>query len=174
MREERYIGMVAMDGTISAFIVTRNGSDVPVNADSSPTIRIYGSALVTTGTLSTYKDTGSITGATVANPIVITSSGHGLTNGTRVTITGVGGQTLANTTATVANKTSNTFELSGVDGSLGGAYSGSGTWNVTGVYAVSITPTLAAGFSAGSNYSLLVTYIVSSTTYYSVLSFTVV
>src|SRR5262249_26844427 len=38
----------------------------------------------------------AITGATNASPIVVTSNGHGLTNGETVRISGVGGNTAAN------------------------------------------------------------------------------
>ena len=60
-----------------------------------------------------------ITGATAANPVVITSSNHGLANGTKVSISKVVGMVELNieTAYTVANKATNTFELSGVDGS---------------------------------------------------------
>ena len=60
-----------------------------------------------------------ITGATAANPVVITSNGHGLANGTKVSISKVVGMVELNieTAYTVANKATNTFELSGVDGS---------------------------------------------------------
>lgn len=62
----------------------------------------------------------AITGATNANPIVVTSAGHGFADGDKVTISGVLGNTAANGTHTVANKTADTFELSGVAGN--GAY----------------------------------------------------
>jgi len=62
--------------------------------------------------------TKSITGATAANPVVITATSHGYSNGDRVYITGVTGmKEINNREFTVANVTTNTFELSGVDGS---------------------------------------------------------
>lgn len=73
----------------------------------------------------------AITGATNANPIVITSNSHGLSNSDRVVVSDVGGNTAANTTATVANVASNTFELSGVAGN--GAYTSGGSWSLSGV-----------------------------------------
>jgi Ca2+-binding RTX toxin-like protein len=69
---------------------------------------------------------GSVTGATNANPIVITSNGHGLANGEQVTISGVVGNTTANGTFTVSNVTANTFRLVGAVGN--GAYTSGGTW----------------------------------------------
>ncbi len=76
----------------------------------------------TTGTAKT------ITGATRANPVVITSNGHGFVNGDVVWISGVSGMTQINSKAfVVANKTTNTFRLSGVNGSSYNSYSSGGT-----------------------------------------------
>lgn len=62
----------------------------------------------------------NITGATRANPIVITSNGHGFANGDRVRIRSVGGMTqLNNNTYTVAGATTNTFQLQGINGTSG-------------------------------------------------------
>lgn len=59
----------------------------------------------------------SITGATQADPIVITATGHDFDNGDAVRITGVVGMTEINTFLfRVANKTANTFELQDLDG----------------------------------------------------------
>jgi hypothetical protein len=72
--------------------------------------------------------TKSITGATAANPVVITAASHGYSNGDRVYITGVTGMTeINNREFTVANVTTNTFELSGVDGSGFSAFVSGGT-----------------------------------------------
>ena len=68
-----------------------------------------------------------ITGATAADPVVITANAHGYSNGDRVYITEVAGMVeLNNREFTVANKTTNTFELSGIDGSAFAAYSSGG------------------------------------------------
>jgi hypothetical protein len=159
-----YIGLVALDDEFSTVLQVRNTSAVPVQPDSAPIYRIYGDdgAAIAQGTL-TNKESGSVTNATFATPIVITSAAHGLQNGMRVTITGVGGNTAANTTAVVANKTTDTFELAGVAGN--GAYTSGGTWVVSGLYAFDYTPETANGFVAGTTYTVVFFYIVSSTTY---------
>jgi hypothetical protein len=89
-----------------------------------------------------YKDKGQITegdktisGATQADPVVITATAHGYSNGDEVIITGVVGMTeLNNKHFLVANKTTNTFEITDVDGNaIDGssftAYASGGTVN---------------------------------------------
>lgn len=89
-----------------------------------------------------YKDKGiitesnkTITAATQADPVVVTSSAHGYSNGDEVIITGVVGMTeLNNKHFKVANKTTNTFELqdrdgNDVDGSAFTAYTSGGVAN---------------------------------------------
>ena len=69
----------------------------------------------------------TITGATQADPVVITAASHGMSNGDRVTIESVGGMTEVNgNTYVVAGVTTNTFQLSGVDGSAFTAYTSGG------------------------------------------------
>lgn len=70
----------------------------------------------------------TITGITAANPPVVTSTAHALTNGTIVVITGVVGMTQLNNRAfVVANQATNTFELKGVDGTSYSAYTSGGS-----------------------------------------------
>jgi Flp pilus assembly protein TadG len=70
----------------------------------------------------------NITGATRANPVVVTSAGHGLANGDRVYIANVNGMTqIRNKQFTVAGVTANTFQLSGVNGSGYSNYTNGGT-----------------------------------------------
>jgi len=72
--------------------------------------------------------TKNITGATRANPVVITSNAHGFANGDYVYITGVAGMTqLNNKIFRVAGAAANTFQLSGVNGSAYSNYSSGGT-----------------------------------------------
>ena len=101
-----------------------------------------------------YKDNGqilesdvTISGATQANPVVITATGHSYDNGDEISITGVVGMTeLNNKRYLVANKTTNTFEITDVDGTnINGtgftAYTSGGVANR--VYEIS-TPYLTA------------------------------
>jgi len=70
----------------------------------------------------------AITGATKANPVVITSAAHGRSNGDVVFINGVVGMTeINNLTFTVANQATNTFELSGINGTAYTSYSSGGS-----------------------------------------------
>lgn len=82
---------------------------------------------ITLETVDWAQTTGSITNATAASPIVITSSGHGLSNGDFVGIKSIGGVTEANDEIwQVANVTASTFELLGSSGT--GSYTSGGTW----------------------------------------------
>ena len=69
-----------------------------------------------------------ITGATQANPVVITSKGHGFSNGNLVYIdSNVGGMTqIRDKFYTVANVTTDTFELSGINGTAYSAFTSGG------------------------------------------------
>jgi hypothetical protein len=84
--------------------------------------------------------TGTVTGATQANPCVITSVAHGLQTGDRVSFAGVGGMTQLNGNAYVVTRVSaDTFSLSSLvatTNSTGfGAFTSGGTWtSVQGEY----------------------------------------
>ena len=78
--------------------------------------------------------TVSITAATQAQPVVVTASSHGFSNGEEVFITGVVGMTQLNGNRyTVANKTANTLELThqvtgvNIDGRRFGLWTSGGT-----------------------------------------------
>ena len=101
-----------------------------------------------------YKDNGAIlegnvtiSGATQANPVVITATGHSYSNGDEIEISGVVGMTELNGKRyLVANKTTNTFEITDIDGTnINGtgftAYTSGGVANR--VYEIS-TPYLTA------------------------------
>ena len=80
--------------------------------------------------VSSPPDSGTITGVTSANPAVVTSASHGLSNGQVVRIDDVGGMTQVNDILfTTANVATNTFQLSGVDSSGYTSYSSGGTWS---------------------------------------------
>lgn len=69
----------------------------------------------------------AITGITQANPAVVTSASHGLSQGDVITIVDVSGMTEVNGLVfTVANTTTDTFELQGIDSTGFTAYSSGG------------------------------------------------
>ncbi|GJM01965.1 MAG: hypothetical protein DHS20C08_04660 [Rhodomicrobium sp.] len=85
-------------------------------------IRIFSNGGIVTNTAN------NITGITAANPAVVTSTGHTLSNGDKIIIASVGGMVeLNNREFTVANATANTFELTGIDSSAYTAYTSGGT-----------------------------------------------
>jgi hypothetical protein len=94
--------------------------------------------LVPTTTASIVKGsnvaTTSVTAATTATPIVITSASHGLKTGDVATIASVGGNTPANGTFVVTVISSSQFSLNGSVGS--GSYTSGGTVQPTGVHTV--------------------------------------
>ena len=71
----------------------------------------------------TYDAPVTITAATKASPVVVTAVAHGFLNGDRVRIVNVEGMTQLNgQTFTVAGKTTDTFQLAGIDGLAYGTY----------------------------------------------------
>jgi hypothetical protein len=68
----------------------------------------------------------AITAASNSTPVQITSAGHGLVTGQRVTISGVGGNTAANGTWTITVVDANNFTLNGSQGNA--VYTAGGTW----------------------------------------------
>jgi len=168
-----FLGFVTLGNTLKADVLTKNSSLIPTNGDALPSYRIYGpSGLVTGGTGSAaLRNTGTVTGASSTTPIVITSASHGLTTGTRVTLSGIGGNTAANGTFTITNLTTNTFSL---DSSVfNGTYTSGGTWNVSGLYLVTHAIS-GSGYESGNTYSILVNYAISGTSYANLDTFTVV
>jgi hypothetical protein len=163
---------VQLEATLNQSLLVVSSAEVPINADALPTFRVYGpSGFVEKGTCSLL-DSGTITGATNASPIVITSAGHGLSTGDRVTIAGVGGNDAANGTFIITKVDADSFSL---DGSTGdGAYTTGGTWNVTGLYLAAISALQADGYEKSEVYDVFFSYLVSSTSYGQVHSFLVV
>jgi hypothetical protein len=73
----------------------------------------------------------TITGITKANPAVATSTSHGLANGDIVVLTAQGMWQLDTRTVRVANVTTNTFELEGVDSTSYDTFSSGSCQSVT-------------------------------------------
>ena len=166
-----FIGFVSLDSTLKFPVQTANTSEVPTAPAATPTFRVYGqTGLMTNGTgTATVKETGNVTGATNASPIVITATNHGLSSGMRVTIASVGGNTAANGTFAITVVNANSFSLDSSTGN--GSYTSGGTWTTTGLYDVSVTPTAANGFASGGWYDALVQYVVGGNTIVKVFRF---
>lgn len=151
-----FVGFVELEDTLVVPYLALDAGLSPVNLDGLPVFRVYGPLgllPLATGS-SVFLDHGVVTNATHAAPVVITSADHGLTTGTAVTVSGVAGNTAANLTTTVVVLDADRFEL---DGSAGnGDYASGGTWNVTGLYRLSVACTAAAGFEAGTTCMILV------------------
>lgn len=99
---------------------------------SGPRYKFQGSTISFLTELVTGSPAKDISNITNANPAVVTSSGHGLSNGDVISIVDVAGMTEVNDRAyIVAGKTTTTFELYGVDSTTYGTYgSASGSFYV--------------------------------------------
>jgi hypothetical protein len=112
-----------------ATIATSSGTDYPTN---SYTLGVPAPA--TQLDVEVQDFTGSITGATNAEPVVIESEGHGLSSGNQVRITDVVGMTeLNSTTFTITVLTDDTFSLhdsngNDIDGTGYSTYTSDGAW----------------------------------------------
>lgn len=155
------------------FLVTTSAKS-PVEPDAAPTWRLYGvNGLVAAGTGSAASfETGSIGGATNANPIVLTTtSTHGLSVGQVVTVSGVGGNTAANGTFAVASVPSNTTFTVAQAGN--GAFTSGGSWKTTGLYKVTLSGSVLSSLEAGKTYALVVNWLESTSRRAATFTFTV-
>ena len=90
--------------------------------------RAYAMRVFTNGGIQLEATGAAITGATQANPVVVTAVAHGFENQDDVLISGVQGMTQLNGRYfTVSNATADTFELTGINGTGFGAYTSGGT-----------------------------------------------
>ena len=113
-----------------------------------------------------YKDNGQITESaktisaiTKANPAVVTANSHGFSNGDDVWISGIVGMTRLNGRRfTVANKTTNTFELSGENSTSNDTYTSGGT--ASRAYQITTTYTSSQIYDLQFTQSADVMYIV--------------
>ena len=150
-----FAGFVQLGNTIDVVVIAKNPTtNVPVDADTFPTFRIYGPAgFLASGAL-TFKDVGVVTGATNANPVVFTSVGHGLSVGQRITTTGITPSGF-NLTGNITAVTTNTFTLA-VDSTGFGAFTVAGAFHGVGIYDFDYTVLIGNNFASGSIYSVFV------------------
>lgn len=160
-----FLGFVDEGEEATLVFQLRTAAGAPVEPDAAPTFKIVGpSGLVganNKGTLSSL-ESGNVSGATNASPIVVTYSDSPIPRvvvGQSVTIASVGGNTGANGTFIVSAITSTTFTLSGSTGT--GSYTSGGTWKTTGLYKAVLTGAILTGLSAGETYTIIVTWLES-------------
>lgn len=170
----KFLGFVTLGDTLKAPVQTES-SNVPTQADAAPRRQVYAPDMTRIDGVAgqgAQAHTGSVTGATNANPIVITSAAHGLQTGARVKVQNVGGNTNANTTATITRVDADNFSLDGVSGNSN--YTSGGDWLVAGYYYHSIVCSAGNGFEAGKTYFIYSTWAISSSARSQLDSFTVV
>lgn len=131
-------------------------ANVPANPAANPSYRIYdGDSLIQNGTgFLEPADSGDVEGANTSSPITITSTAHGLTTGTVVTLKNVGGQTGANGTFAVTVLSDDAFQLIG--STSVSAWTSGGTWQVAGLYLFEVDLQPGSGFDIGGTYQVLV------------------
>jgi hypothetical protein len=100
--------------------------------------------------------TDDIVFITQANPAVVTTdSAHGFSNGQTITLSGVSGMTEVNGIPyTVANRTSGTFELSGIDSTGFSAYTQAAITNITQANPAVVTTAAPHGYSNGNEITI--------------------
>lgn len=156
------------------YVVTDDADRQPIDPDAAPTFRTFSTAgAVTSGDgTAAQAESGSVTGATNASPIVITTSAaHGLPTGAYVKIASVGGNTAANGSFFITSTGSTTFSLTGSTGN--GAYTSGGTWKTVGLFKITLTGAVLSALEAGQTYTVVVTWQESSAVRQKVLTFTV-
>lgn len=118
-------GTLEAGQNVSAILIYEH---VTNDADSIPVCYYDGKIKVTAAAPAALPSSATITGATQANPCVITATAHPFVNGDLVKISGVVGMTQLNGNVyTVAGAATNTFQLSGINSTGYTAYSSGGT-----------------------------------------------
>lgn len=151
----------ADEGTAFSFLVqVTDAAGAPAVPDAAPTYRVHGqNGLVASGTGSAaLAESGSVSNATNASPIVITSTAnHGITTGQPVTVSGVGGNTNANGDHIATQLSPTTFSIP-VAGNA--PYTSGGAWHSTGLYRVVLSGAVLASLESGKTYTAAVTFAV--------------
>jgi hypothetical protein len=147
-----FAGFVQLGDTLVLFVLVTDSSQQPIEPDAAPTFRIYGASglLPSAGGTCTPAHTGTVTAATNASPIVITSGGHGLSTGQVVTVSGVSGNTAANGTFAITKVDADHFSLNGSTGN--GNYTSGGSWRLTGLYKASVATLGGSGFESNETF----------------------
>ncbi len=108
------------------------------------------------GAVNTLTSPLTVSAATNASPVVLTTGTHGLTTGAVVVVTGVGGTTGANGTWVVIVLSATTFSLTGSTG--GGVYTSGGSVAITGsMQSGTGTTTVVFSGAANDDYQILLT-----------------
>lgn len=151
-----FIGFFELGSTYVAPLLVRDNGLSPIDADSAPVFRVYGpSGILASVTGScTLLDSGNLTSASNASPVVYTStSAHNLTSGFVVTAAGVTNNSGANTNGVVTVTAPTTFTIAGSVGTGSGT---GGTWHMTGLYTYTFNVSSVNGFAAGTLYVVVI------------------
>jgi hypothetical protein len=119
--------VIPANGYDEVWVVVKRGTVRHIERFAPRMVSTHPSAQVFMDCSVSYDQPVLITAMTAANPVVVTAAAHGFSNGDLVDIDDAEGMVSLNGLRfTVANKTNDTFELAGIDGSLDDAYTGGG------------------------------------------------
>ncbi len=153
-----FIGFVDEATPATVYIDTADAAGLPLGADAPPTFRAFGQSgpIAAAVGAATPAQVGTVTNATNATPVVVTSAAHGLSTGSVVQVAGVGGNGGANGTFTITVTDANTFALNNSAGD--GVYTSGGSWGLTGLWKILLAGTALAALEAGKTYTLVVSW----------------
>lgn len=124
-------------------------------ADSLPTFRLFstdGAVANGNGTASQLEGK-AISAIAVGATTTITSTGHGLTTGAVVTISGATGTSNVNGTHQITVTDANTFTFTGSTSS--GTYTSGAAWVTPGLYGLTLDSTIRAALEVGKSYTVI-------------------
>lgn len=157
-----FLGFMDENAAATFLFQLRTAAGAPVEPDSAPAFKVLGqNGLISSGSgAASIFESGSVTGATNANPIVITAAGHAVQSGQSVTVASVGGNTAANGNFIATYVSGTQFSLNGATGN--GSYTSGGTWRTTGLYKVALSGAILAALEAGKTYTIILTWLEST------------
>lgn len=150
------LGIVALNGQLPIAVLCDDAANGLIYPDNVPTYQVFSPAwtVLLSGQMAlTY---GTVTGATAASPIVITSPNHKLESGAFVKTDVIGGVTGANGEFQITKIDADTFSLNGSTGT--GSYTSGGIWAPLGFFKQTLNVTEAAGFVAGNIYHTIINW----------------
>ena len=150
------LGLVALNGQLPFAVLCDDNANGLIYPDNVPTYQVFSPSwtVLLNGTMQlTY---GTVTGATAASPVVVTSLAHKLQSGAFVKTDVIGGVSGANGEFQITKIDDDRFSLNGSTGT--GSYTSGGIWAPLGFFRQTLNVTEANGFVAGQIYHILINW----------------